>query len=409
MARKPFALAMAAVALAAAGSALAQSEPDTAALCGGLGAQGAWIGGDAGAADLAALGAPVDLGADLPRDAAWIGLFRLGTGSAVRLEAQPRAGGDTEIELYAADGTVIARDDDGGGGLASRLDVQLEPGNYCMLTRGLGGSAVSADIRLGLANHPALTAGSGAAGACTPRTAAAPLGDGPLSAALDGGVTASASAGETPFYRFTLAEPTALTLLAENERADPVLSLYDATGALLDSNDDADGLNSRIVKRTPLPAGTYCIAVEALSDAGVPITVTLRRFDEQAELMRMYARGEASPPPGGPVPIVDLGALGGLTVRDALIGDDTQWFSFASMGGDLALIRAVGMAGADPVLVLFDGFGTEIDRNDDSRGSLDATIAARLAPGSYMIGVSKLGDDAPAAIRLSVQRFVPAE
>jgi hypothetical protein len=402
-----------AAALAAAAPVPAQTQ--TAALCGGQGAEGAWINGTESDSDLAALDAPVDQLAMLPEGRSMVSLFTLGAPATVRLEAAPQAGGDTQIELIDAAGTMIAFDDDGGGGLASRIEVALEPGAYCLVVGGLGGSAVSADVRLGRAEHPALTAGGGggggggATGACLPATPAEPLGDGPVDGALDAGVTATAAIADAPYYRFALGAPAAVTLRAENEAADPVLMLYDDAGRLLAENDDHDGLNARIDMTDPLPAGAYCVALEALSDASQPVTLSLRRYDPAAALLELYARGEASPPPGGPVPIADLGALGGQTVRDVMAGRDAVWFSFTATGGDLALIRAIAIGGGDPELVLFDALGSLVGRNDDTNDSVNAQLATVLGQGTYVVGVRNPYSDAATAVRLSLQRFVPAD
>ena len=383
---------------------------DTATLCGGLGAQGTWINGAQQAADLATLDAPVDQLALLPQDRIQVSLFSLSVPADVRLEASPQMGGDTEIELRDAAGNMIAVDDDGGGGLASRIEMPLGAGTYCLVTRGLGGSAVSADVRIGLAAHVPLTdvpaaAYSGAPEPCTASTPATALDTGTLA---DGFVATAPIAGN-PYYRFVLDAPESITLTAENVDADPVLMLYDSTGQLLAENDDFDGLNSRIDMPQPLAAGSYCVGLRALGDATVPVTVTLKRFDSDEALRGLYARGEASPPLDGPVPITALGTLQGRQVKDVMIGADAAWFSVDVPAGGLLLVEAASLGSGDPEVSLFDAMGAEVGRDDDGAGNLNSRLAVRAGPGSYMIGLRDFGGGTSSAMRLSIERFVPAD
>jgi hypothetical protein len=61
-----------------------------------------------------------------------------------------------------------------------------------------------------------------------------------------------------------------LSITAENETADPSITLYDEFGSYLAENDDWDGLNPRIDMAMPLQPGTYCIAMNALATPRCP-------------------------------------------------------------------------------------------------------------------------------------------
>ncbi len=52
--------------------------------------------------------------------------------------------GDTVLELYAADGTLLADDDDGGPGICSRIRTTLDAGSYVVRVAGWFGSPVGA-------------------------------------------------------------------------------------------------------------------------------------------------------------------------------------------------------------------------------------------------------------------------
>src|SRR5690606_33356114 len=98
-------------------------------------------------------------------------------------------------------------------------------------------------VRVGLLDHDALTDGLG-----TPDPIEEPFTDGgdvcnmatltnyfSDGAAIDssltsGGATVTASVDEVADWGFTLAAPAAITITAENEIADPVITLYDGSG-----------------------------------------------------------------------------------------------------------------------------------------------------------------------------------
>ena len=151
---------------------------------------------------------------------------------------------------------------------------------------------------------------------CTAETPAMPLGQGPIDAQLAQGVRATNSTTGAPYYRFTLAGPQTVTVLAENPEADPYIYVFDASGALLAENDDHDSLNSRIDFTQPLAAGSYCIAMRALSDPTLPVTVTVAGFDGARGAWRAICAGEAAPPLDGSWPVERLGLLPPQLTRD---------------------------------------------------------------------------------------------
>ncbi len=383
--------------------------------CAGVGAGAGWIGGDAARSDIAAAEAPRELMAlILPRQEHVV-RFTLGAAAEVRVEAQGRGNGDPLIDLRDESGAILLSDDDSGGGGAARGVVALGPGTYCLSTRSFDGAAMTAFVRIGRTEQEALTAGVDAADGmaapvCDAATVAAALAEGPIdAAALAGeGVSVTASADADPFWRFSLAAPAAISVTAANSDADPALSLFDATGALLAENDDFDGLDSRIDMRSPLAAGEYCIALRALSDGSLPITVAVAAFDPVAALVGQYDRGEASPPLDGSHPVTDLGTLAGRLRHDARVGDVNSWFSFTLDEGGLLLVEAVTNGQGDPTLAVFDDFGRMVGQNDDFGQGFDSQVTARVQPGTYLIGVREVGSGAEAAVRLLFERFVPA-
>ncbi len=426
----------AALALGAAAPALAQD------FCGGASANGQWIGGTEATSDVTSAGAYMEQMALVLQNNRYVALFSVSAPTDVRLEAQGRGSGDPVIELLDESGAVVASDDDSGGNSASRAETTLEPGRYCLSMSSYDGTPMTAFVRVGRSEHEALTTGLEApapepvqpvdpaapvidptqpadpmqpadpvavGGVCDSTMITRYLSDAPLDGQLAAGpVTQTASVNEVPYWGFTLNQPASVTITAENEGADPVIVLYDQYGSYYAENDDWDGLNSRIDQAMPLQAGTYCIAMNALNDLNMPITVSVASYDAQAALAGTYDRGEAAPPLDGSYPVTALGPLATRVRTDIQSTDVTTWFSFDVSEGGLVLIEAVTNGQGDPTLVLFDDFGRQIAYNDDNGETLDSLITARVMPGTYLVGVRQLGQGTQALTRMLFERYVPA-
>jgi hypothetical protein len=408
------------------GPVLAQAQA-----CGGQAVDGVWIGGDAAGSDIGLAGAAMTrTDVAVPTNGTAATLFSLGDAQTVRLEARAAVEpGDPVIELYGAEGALIVTDDDSGGGYSSRIETDLAAGDYCLVVRGFGYSALTADIRIGQLQHEALTEGLSGGffdpddpggdpdvpdfvgiQPCLPTTEASPLTQGSIDAALaQGGAQATNTVTGTPYYRFTLDQPQGLSIRALNESADPYIYLFDGDGGLIAENDDFDSLNSRIDITTPLPSGTYCVGMRALSDPDLPVTLSVLPFDAQAALAEQIAVGDAAPPLDGSWPVRALGVLPPVTVRDLQVaGTRAEWLSFEIAAPTVLLIDAVEVSDSDPLMILYDQSGTEIAYNDDANDSLNSQILTRLSPGLYLLAVRQYSDASQGTIRLSTERFVRA-
>lgn len=396
--------------------------------CGGIGDTGQWMGGTADASDISISDGPLTLtGLPVAQSANAVTFFSMSAPGEIRIEAQPAGGGDSVIELYDEAGLLLLTDDDSGGGWASRAETLLQPGQYCTVTRGYAGGSLTTDVRIGRLEHETITEGlnggffGGESGfgdpffvgidACTAETAATPLGTGPLDDQLfQGGVSAANTITGVPYYRFTLNSPQAVSIRAENPSADPYIYIFDGDGTLLGENDDYESLNSRIDFTAPLDAGTYCIGMRSLSNPDLPVTVSVIGYDAAAALTELYDTGEAAPPLDGSYPIIDLGALPSRSVRDIQIsGWNATWFSFDVTERGAIVIDAVEVTDSDPVLILFDDLGQEIAYNDDSGGSLNSQITARVQAGRYLLAVRQYSDSYQGIIRIATERYVPAQ
>ncbi len=389
---------VAALLLGAATPAFAQSD-----ICGGFGNGGVWIGGDPASSDITTADTYREQMALVVGGNEYVSIFTLTAPTDVRIEAEGRGSGDPIIDLLDSTGGVILSDDDSGGNAASRAETTLEPGTYCMSMRSYDGGPMTAFVRIGRQEQEALTdgistgGGGGDAGSCDSATPFGSL-----------GASQSAPANQTPFWSFTLDQPASISITAENETADPVLTLYGPGDAYIAENDDFDGLNSRIDMAEPLAAGTYCLGVAALSDDSAPITVSISEYDADEALQSLYARGEAAPPLDGSIPVTDLGVLQSRLRQDVQASEDVTWFSIDFDDPGLLVVEAIANGNSDPWLVVYDDLGRQIGQNDDYGDGLDSLVMARLQPGTYIIGVRQY-DSGQGFIRLLAERYVRAE
>jgi len=333
--------------------------------CGGASAGGQWIGGNQDASDIATADAHKEQMALVLGGNQYVSLFSLSAPAAVRIEAQGRGNGDPYIDIINPAGDLIASDDDSGGEGASRAELDLDAGDYCMVMSSYDGGAMTAFVRIGLQDHEPLTPGISDA-ALPASEAAGSCADAPSMGTLDGVLASEQSAASAPFLRFTLAQDTPITVTASNEDADPTIALFDPTDAIVDENDDYNGLNSQIDVTDPLPAGDYCIEVGALNADSLPILVEVSAYDPVAAQLGLYNRGEQSPPLDGSYPVSDLGTLENRIRLSADISDTATWYSVDLAEGGLIVIEAVSADGqGDPWVVLFDDFGRQVALNDD--------------------------------------------
>ena len=394
-------LSASALALCIAGPAAAQD------LCGGAGAGGQWIGGNEDASDITTADAYREQMALVLGGNAYVSLFSLSNTTDVRIEAAGRGAGDPLIEIFDSAGGIVASDDDSGGNGAARAELSLDAGSYCMSMKSYDDAPMTAFVRIGRAEQEALTTGmteggGGDSDAPTGSCAEArPFGE--------IGTTVSAPVDETGFWSFSLTEPTAISITAENETADPTIVLYDGSDDTLAENDDSNGLNSRIDQATPLPAGDYCVGVRALNDSSLPIDLTISVYDPEAAAAALYAQGEAAPPLDGSIEITALGELPNRMRKDAQVGGEAQWYSFDVSESGMLLVEAIAAGEGDPWLVLYDDLGREISRNDDYDDGLNSLITSRVRAGSYLIGVRQVNTDTQGLIRLVFERYVPAD
>ena len=390
-------------------------------LCGGVGANGQWIGGTEATSDVSTAAAAMEQMALVLQSNEYVALFTVSAATDVRMEAEGRGTGDPTMDVRDATGNIILSDDDSGGNGAARGEMMLQPGTYCVSMKSYDGAPMTGFVRVGLLSHEPLTDGISDApidggdepyvgGTCDMAAVTTRFGDGPIDSGLAaGGVSVSVSADQAPFIGFTLSAATSVSLTAENLDADPTIAIYDSFGNYVAENDDFDGLNSRIDVSYPLEPGDYCVTLGALTDTTLPITLTLSTYDAAAAMIGMYERGEASPPLDGSYPVTPLGPLATRLRQDAQISGVTTWYTIDIAEAGVLLIEAVATAEGDPTLVLFDDFGRQVAFNDDNGNALDSLLTARVTTGTYLVGVKQLDEATTSLVRILFERYVAAK
>lgn len=384
--------------------------------CGGRSAGGTWIGGAAAASDITTTGVVNEQMALVLGGNEYVSLFNLSGPTDVRVEAQGRGAGDPQIDLIDAEGNIMLSDDDGGGNGAARAETSLEAGNYCLAVRSYDGSPMTSFVRVTRQEQEPLTAGLVAAPAPTAPSNDPVVATGSCDTARalfgsieTGGFEGSGSVNDGGFWQFSLETPTALTLRAANQDADPVMTLYDATDTVIAENDDYDGLDSQIDFDTPLDAGDYCIQITSVNDDSLPIDVSVVAFDPAAALRDQVNAGDVAPPLDGSFLITTLGTLDTRLRQDITSTPEAQWFSVEMPEAGLLLVESVAVNGEiDPWMVAYDDLGRKIGQNDDYGDGFDSLLAARVAAGTYIIGVKQLEDEGTGNLRMVLERYTAA-
>ena len=232
--------------------------------------------------------------------------FEVHSPGRIRIElSSPDA--DPYLYLLAADGSRLADDDDGGAGLAARVERDLAPGVYLVEATTVGGRGRGpADFTLTVSR----VAGCDVVhlGALTP--------DADLSAegswSLDTCGSRIVATHPAHNYSFVLAVDGRVRIDLKSENGDGVLSLASLEGAVIGANDDGgDPPDSRIEQY--LPAGVYLIEATTylardLQPLRAGFTLTVHLVDELAQQQDFQLKVEKVHIPaevvaGDPVPV----------------------------------------------------------------------------------------------------------
>lgn len=217
--------------------------------------------------------------------------FEVAAGGRVRIDLGS-AEADSVLYLMADDESRIADNDDGAGGLDARIERVLEPGSYLVEATTVGDRGRGpADFSLSIARL-----------SCDPVDLGLLLPGADLTASgtwtLD--TCGSQIVSDHPAYNYTFVLPEAgrvrIDLVSEN--GDPVLSLASPARGVIGANDDGGGARAARIEQY-LPAGPYAIEATTyrqrdLQPLVADFTLVVRLVDEAATLQRFLLKIEES-------------------------------------------------------------------------------------------------------------------
>ena len=318
----------------------------------------------------------------------------LADAQAVRIGMQvtgtPDSIGDPYLVLYGPDGAELARDDDGGDGLNSYLEFQATAaGNYFVEARGFTEDA---------AGRYALNVVGGEVGDNMEGADA-------LSAMGDPRTSMIGAAGDVDWFAIELVEGRPYRFYLDSAEgdgalADPLLTLYDATGAQVAQDDDGGhGLNSYLYFASPT-GGTYFAAVSSY-DGQSTGRYTLRAVDTDVpghaytdEILDAADDTRASrieiP---GDIDVYRVTLEAGVTYQIEANGSGGTPLAdpFLSLVQEGAGMEDAGPNGPDALIVRQGG--RQVASDDDSGPGNDARLRFRPeASGDYLIQVSGLSN-----------------
>lgn len=209
---------------------------------------------------------------------------------------------------------------------------------------------------------------------------------------------------------FTVSATTDVRVEAEARgMGDTVIDLRDAAGNIVVSDDDSGG-NAASLAQANLQPGTYCLSMRSYD--GSPLTGFVRvGRTEHEQLTDGFTAGTMPPPEDdwgynwpaycdaslvtnylSDGPVDSLLQSGGVTVS---AGAAAVPFWGFTLNAPTAISITASNPSADPVITLYDEFGSWLAENDDWDGlnsRIDVTYP--LQPGSYCISVAALSDTA---------------
>lgn len=273
---------------------------------------------------------------------------------------------DTVISLFNSSLSLLAEDDDGGEGLASRLTWYAPTdGTYYLRVRhyssSIGGLQTGYRLRIGAYY--------------TPATPDAYESDNTLATAkpisTDGATQDHNfhAIGDQDWVYFDAVNGVEYTMLTSDlgTRADTVLELYNSSGSLLAFNDDYSGLASRIVWQAPA-AGRFYLKVRQYNGNVYGANTNYR-------LRISSATPDAYEPDNTLSAARPITVNGGSQSHNFHAAGDQDWIVFGATAGYLYRIETFNLAScSDTVLELYNSSGTLLAYNDDGGGGWASRI-----------------------------------
>lgn len=322
---------------------------------------------------------------------------------------------DTVLTLVDANGGYVADNDDAPNmGTDSRITTVLQPGSYCLSLAGFSGGG--GPVELVLTDEPSDPVAGPLSGACTDPSLTTDFGQ-PLAPGV-GLYIADGTVAQNSRLDWTIdvTETVTLQIDASSTQLDTVLSLLDASGNLIEQNDDGPnmGVDSRIVRT--LTPGRYCVAVEDLGGGGGALQIGIT--DDPAP-------AAADPSQIAPCSAPDITAdfdrdfgpgFGGMVLPVTVAQGSRQDWNLTVADAVTLQFDAKSPA-FDTVLKLYaDGNVTLAENDDGPTGGTDSRFETTLPAGSYCLSLESFGGgggaaeltvaeiDADTALRQAVER-----
>ena len=295
----------------------------------------------------------------------------LSAGQSYRLEALGAGTsngtlGDPYLTLYNASGTALASNDDGGTNGNSLLSyTATASGTYYLAARAYSTGTGTYQVRATAQDdYAASTATTG-------------------SVAVGGSASGNIeSVNDIDWFRVTLSAGQSYRLEAlgagtsNGTLGDPYLTLYNASGTALASNDDGGTNGNSLLSYTATASGTYYLAARAYSTGTGTYQVRATAQDD-------YAASTAT------TGNVAVGGSAGGTIESPT---DADWFRVTLTAGQTYVLEALGYDSSngtlrDPELVLYNSAGTRLTSDDDGGTGLNSLLTyTATASGTYYLG-----------------------
>ncbi|THD36161.1 MAG: hypothetical protein E7773_09565 [Sphingomonas sp.] len=274
-----------------------------------------------------AMGSSVDVVIDTLGDHDWYGVtLTAGTTYTIHTSSYNATGVDTYLNLRDASGTLLTSDDDSGDGSFSLISYTPSTTGTFYVDAGTYNDESTGTFHLSIA--PVLPAGADSVAGSTATTATLAL-----NGSIDGNINTS---GDHDWYRINLTAGQTYIFRTGGTTAatttDTILTLRDASGTQIVSNDDAGEASFSAVRYTATTTGTYYLDVSAYNTgtgafnltAFTTPTPTLYTYDQIAnQLTNGYWGGPShhfAVSPGGSITfnVQALTAAGQTLARAAL-------------------------------------------------------------------------------------------
>ncbi len=318
-------------------------------------------------------------------DQDWL-FFNATAGSSYRIETLNLAScSDTVLELYNSSGTLLAYNDDGGGGWASRIDwMAPSGGNFYVKVRHYSSSVYGActayDVRVieiglgGDSYEPDNTLAT-----ARPITVGAPAQRHNFHVADD---------HDWVYFDVTAGNAYRMRTFNLGSCSDTVLGLYNSAGMLLAYNDDYSELASQIDYQATSNARLYLMVRHYSSSVSGACT----QYDLEVTQISTPISPDAYEPDNTIAQARTFVVNSSGQSRNFHTTTDVDWVTFSAIAGTTYTIYTYNLGSqADTILELYNSSGTLLAYNDDYIGLSSRIVWTATANGIYFVKIRPFG------------------